>query len=86
MSESEVKRVEVRHEVRSRRRMVAAPASRSGHKRAAGLQAAGEGTFPLSRFSKDQRVSHAAVVENKHLGHALAIVKAQQDLQLASES
>jgi len=30
-------------------------------------------------FSKDQRVSHTAVVENKRLRHALATVKAQQD-------
>ena len=36
-------------------------------------------------FSKDQRVSHTATVENKHLGHALAIVKAQQDLRLATK-
>jgi hypothetical protein len=26
-----------------------------------------------------QRVSHTAIVENKRLGHALAVVKAQQD-------
>jgi hypothetical protein len=32
-------------------------------------------------FSKDQRVSHTAIVENKRLGHALALVKAQQDLR-----
>jgi hypothetical protein len=32
-------------------------------------------------FSKDQRVSHTAIVENKRLGHALALVKAQQDLK-----
>ena len=36
-------------------------------------------------FSKDQRVSHTAIVENKRLGHALAIVKAQQDLRLATK-
>ena len=35
--------------------------------------------LPYRVFSKDQRVTHAAVVENKRLGHALAIVKAQQD-------
>ena len=33
-------------------------------------------------FKKDQRVSHAAIVENKRLRHALKIVKAQQDLKL----
>ena len=36
-------------------------------------------------FSKDQRVSHTAIVENKRLGHALALVKAQQDLKLATK-
>ena len=29
-------------------------------------------------------MSHTAVVENKRLGHALALVKAQQDLKLAT--
>ena len=37
--------------------------------------------LPYRTFSKDQRVSHAAIVENKRLGHALTIVKAQQDLK-----
>jgi len=32
-------------------------------------------------FSKDQRVSHTAIVENKRLGHVLSIIKAQQDLR-----
>src|ERR1700682_5966790 len=32
-------------------------------------------------FSKDQRVSHTAIVENKRLRHALATVKAQQDIK-----
>ena len=36
---------------------------------------------PYRVFSKDQRVSHTAVVENKRLGHALATVKAQQDIK-----
>jgi len=36
-------------------------------------------SLPYRVFSKDQRVSHAAVVENKRLGQALAFVKAQQD-------
>lgn len=36
-------------------------------------------------FRKDQRVTHAAVVENKRLGHALAIVKAQQDRKLEAK-
>ena len=35
--------------------------------------------LPYRVFSKDQRVSHTAVVENKRLGHALAVIKAQQD-------
>ena len=37
--------------------------------------------LPYRVFSKDQRVSHTAVVENKRLSHALTIVKAQQDLK-----
>ena len=35
--------------------------------------------LPYSIFSKDQRVSHTAIIENKRLGHALALIKAQQD-------
>jgi hypothetical protein len=35
--------------------------------------------LPYSIFSKDQRVSHTAIVENKRLGHSLALIKAQQD-------
>jgi len=38
-------------------------------------------SLPYRVFSKDQRVSHTAVVENKRLGHALALVKAQQDVK-----
>src|SRR5277367_519583 len=38
-------------------------------------------SLPYRVFSKDQRVSHTAIVENKRLGHALAFVKAQQDLK-----
>jgi len=34
---------------------------------------------PYRIFSKDQRVSHTAIVENKRLGHTLALIKAQQD-------
>ena len=37
--------------------------------------------LPYRVFSKDQRVSHTAIVENKRLGHALALVKAQQDVK-----
>jgi transposase len=37
--------------------------------------------LPYRVFSKDQRVSHTAIVENKRLGHALAVVKAQPDLR-----
>ena len=37
--------------------------------------------LPYRVFSKDQRVSHTAVIENKRLGHALSIVKAHQDLK-----
>jgi len=35
----------------------------------------------LGVFSKDQRVSHTAIVENKRLGHALALVRAQQEIK-----
>lgn len=35
--------------------------------------------LPFRVFNKEQRVTHTAVVENKRLGHALAIVKAQQN-------
>lgn len=41
-------------------------------------------SLPYRVFSKDQRVNHTAIVENKRLGHALALVKAQQDLRLAT--
>lgn len=41
--------------------------------------------LPYRVFSKDQRVSHAAIVENKRLGHALTIVKARQDLKLTTK-
>ena len=37
--------------------------------------------LPYRVFNKDQRVNETAVVENKRLGHALSIVKAQQDLK-----
>jgi hypothetical protein len=40
-------------------------------------------SLPYRVFSKDQRVNHTAIVENKRLGHALALVKAQQDLKYA---
>jgi hypothetical protein len=39
--------------------------------------------LPYRVFSKDQHVNHTAIVENKRLGHALALVKAQQDLKYA---
>src|ERR1700712_1245430 len=38
-------------------------------------------SLPYRLFSKDQRVSHTAVVENKRLSHALKIIKAQQDVK-----
>ena len=38
-------------------------------------------SLPYRIFSKDQRVSHTAIVENKRFGHALALVKAQQELR-----
>ncbi len=41
--------------------------------------------LPYRVFRKDQRVTHTAIVENKRLGHALAIVKDQQELKLATK-
>src|ERR1700737_562168 len=38
-------------------------------------------SLPYRIFSKDQRVSHTAIVENKRLSHALALIKAQQDVK-----
>lgn len=38
-------------------------------------------SLPYRLFSKDQRVSHTAVVENKRLSHALTIIKAQQEVK-----
>jgi hypothetical protein len=42
-------------------------------------------SLPYRVFSKDQRVSHTAIVENKRLGHALALVKALQDVEVSAE-
>jgi len=36
-------------------------------------------SLPYTAFDKDQRVSHAAIVENKRLGEVLALIKSQQD-------
>ena len=38
-------------------------------------------SLPYRAFDKDQRVSHAATVENKRLGEVLAFIKSQQDLR-----
>jgi hypothetical protein len=38
-------------------------------------------SLPYRAFDKDQRVTHAAIVENKRLGEVLAYIKRQQDLQ-----
>src|SRR5438874_2925243 len=38
-------------------------------------------SLPYSAFDKLQRVSHAAIVENKRLGEILAWIKQQQDRQ-----
>jgi hypothetical protein len=37
-------------------------------------------SLPYRVFDKEQRVNQSAIVENKRLGHALAIVKTQQDI------
>jgi transposase len=39
-------------------------------------------SLPFRVFDKDQRVSHAAVTENKRLGHVLSWVKEQQEANL----
>ena len=36
-------------------------------------------SLPYQVFDKDQRVNHAAIVENKRLGEVLAFIKSQQD-------
>jgi hypothetical protein len=36
-------------------------------------------TLPYKMFDMDQRVTHAAVTENKRLGDVLSVIKAQQD-------
>jgi transposase len=38
-------------------------------------------SLPYQVFDKDQRVNHAAIVENKRLGEVLAFIKSQQDLR-----
>ena len=44
------------------------------------LQIRGNGVaLPFRVFDKDQRVSHAAIVENKRLGAVLAHIKAEQE-------
>ena len=44
------------------------------------LRSTGKGhSLPYRVFSKDWRVSHTAIIENKRLSHALATVKDQQD-------
>ena len=37
-------------------------------------------SLPYRTFDKDQRVTHAAITENKHLGDVLAYIKERQDL------
>lgn len=41
--------------------------------------------LPYRVFRKDQRASHTTTVENKRLRHALSIVKAQQEIKLATK-
>jgi hypothetical protein len=45
-----------------------------------GLEVRWQGlSLPYRAFDKDQRVSHAAIVENKRLSEVLAFIKSQQD-------
>jgi hypothetical protein len=49
-----------------------------------GLEVRWQGlSLPYRAFDKDQRVSHAAIVENKRLGEVLAFIKSQQDARLS---
>ena len=41
-------------------------------------------SLPFKAFDKDQRVTHAAIVENKRLGEVLAFIKSQQDARSSS--
>ena len=36
-------------------------------------------SLPYTVFDKDQRVTHAAITENKRLGDVLAYIKERQD-------
>jgi len=38
-------------------------------------------SLPYRVFEKDRHVSHAAVIENKRLGHTLSLIKLQQELK-----
>ncbi len=45
-----------------------------------GLEVRWQGlSLPYRAFDKNQRVSHAAIIENKRLGEVLAFIKSQQD-------
>ena len=45
-----------------------------------GLEVRWQGqSLPYRAFDKDQRVTHAAIVESKRLGEVLAFIKSQQD-------
>src|SRR4051794_9841621 len=67
------------------RAISSARASRSRGLRLSGRAAGGppEGTSPLAYavFDKLQRVSHAAIVENRRLGEVLGWIKERQDAQ-----
>jgi hypothetical protein len=38
-------------------------------------------SLPYRVFSKDRRITQTAIVKNKCLGHALSLVKAEQELK-----
>ncbi|MGO7972473.1 ISNCY family transposase, partial [Rhizobium ruizarguesonis] len=38
-------------------------------------------SLPYKTFDKDQRVTHAAIIENKRLGDVLAYIKERQEQQ-----
>ena len=46
-----------------------------------GLEVRWQGlSLPYKVFDKDQRVTHAAIIENKRLGEVLAFIKSRQDV------
>ena len=63
-------------------RIAALPVFEARRLRRSAIEVRSQGrSLPYSAFDKLQRVSHAAIVENKRLGEILAWIKEQQDRQ-----